>query len=106
MASHSDSTLQPAPKRSLFKKLAPVEPVEEDEGIQLFSRSKEIFPDIIAEKERRRKKLDHQKSDGSAEPMERSIPDGKRRRISQESNEAGRHSSDDEITSMLLHGRR
>jgi hypothetical protein len=104
MAARSEGSIPPAPKRSLFKKTAPVETAEEDEGLQLFSRSKEIFPDIIAENERRRKKIDKSRSNGSVERTERNIPDGKRRRISQESDDAGDYSSDDETAARLLQG--
>jgi hypothetical protein len=106
MASQSESSIPPAPKRSLFKKSARVEPAEEDEALQLFSRSKEIFPDIIAENERRRKNSERSRSNGSVERTDRRVPDGKRRRISQESDGASGHSSDDEITANLLQGRR
>jgi hypothetical protein len=105
MASKSESSIPPVPKRSLFKKSSRVEPAEEDEALQLFSRSKEIFPDIIAENERRRKKLEN-RTNGSVERTDRSVPEGKRRRISQESDDAGEPSSDDEITARLLQGRR
>jgi len=106
MASQNQSSIPPVPKRSLFKKSAPVELAEEDEALQLFSRSKEIFPDIIAENERRRRNLENSRSNGSVERTDHSIPEGKRRRISQESDDAGGHSSDDEITARLLQGRR
>jgi hypothetical protein len=106
MASQSESGIAPAPKRSLFKKSAPVEAAEDDEGLQLFSRSKEIFPDIIAENERRRKNLENNKSTRTVGRTDRSVPDGKKRRISQESDDGGGHSSDDEITARLLQGRR
>jgi len=105
MASKSENSIPPAPKRSLFKKSSRVEPAEEDEALQLFSRSKEIFPDIIAENERRRKNLEN-RTNGSVERTDCSVPEGKRRRISQESDDAGGHSSDDEITARLLQGRR
>jgi hypothetical protein len=106
MASQSENSIPLAPKRSLFKKSARVEPAEEDEALQLFSRSKEIFPDIIAENERRRKNLENSKSNGTVARTDHSVQDGKRRRISQESDDAEGHSSDDEITARLLQGRR
>ncbi len=106
MASKNEHSIAPAPKRSLFKKSAPVEPAEEDEGIELFSRSKEIFPDIIAENERRRKNLENSRSNISVGRPDRSPPDGKRRRISQESDDGRAESSDDELTARLLQGRR
>lgn len=106
MASQSESSIPPAPKRSLFKKSERVEPAEEDEALQLFSRSKEIFPDIIAENERRRKNLERSRSNGSVERTDGSVADGKRRRISLKSDDASGHSSDDEITARLLQGRR
>ena len=106
MASQSENSTAPAPKRSLFKKSARVEPAEEDEALQLFSRSKEIFPDIIAENERRRKDLENSRSNGSVNRTDRSAPDGKRRRISKESDDLDGHSSEDEITARLLQRRR
>ena len=106
MASQSEGSIPPAPKRSLFKKSSRVEPAEEDEALQLFSRSKEIFPDIIAENERRRKNLENGKSNSIVEQTDHSVPVGKKRRISQESDDAGGHSSDDEIMARLLQGRR
>src|ERR1700728_3811590 len=102
MAPQSESSIPSAPKRPLFKKSARVEPAEEDEALQLFSRSKEIFPDIIAENERRRRNLVNSRSNGSVERTDRSVLDGKRRRVSQESDDAGGHSSDDEISARLL----
>lgn len=105
MASPNQSSIPPVPKRSLFKKSAPVE-LAEEEALQLFSRSKEIFPDIIAENERRRRNLENSRSNGSVERTDHSVPEGKRRRISQESDDAGGRSSDDEITARLLQGRR
>jgi hypothetical protein len=83
-----------------------VEPAEEDEALQLFSRSKEIFPDIIAENERRWKNLENSRANGSVNRTDGSVTDGKRRRISKESDDSGGHSSDDEITARLLQGRR
>jgi hypothetical protein len=105
MASQNESNILSAPKRSLFKKPSRVEPVEEDEALQLFSRSKEIFPDIIAENERRWKNSENRSSNGTAELTGCSVLDGKRRRISQESEDSGEHSND-EIMERLLQGRR
>ena len=106
MASQTGTIIPLASKRSLFKKSAPVEPVDEDEGLQLFSRSKEIFPDIIAENERRRKDLEKSTSNATAGRVDHSVPDGKRRRVSQESDNGEAQSSDDEITARLLQGGR
>ncbi|KAI9745469.1 MAG: hypothetical protein M1818_001003 [Claussenomyces sp. TS43310] len=98
-------------KRSLFKKSAWAKPpaTESDEAIQLFSRSKEIFSDVLAENERRW--LQKQANLGRARPSTKSErqdvhgPDGKRRRTSKEK-ESSESSGDDEIVAKLLLKRR
>jgi hypothetical protein len=106
MASHSEGGAQPAPKRSLFKKSALAKPAEDDEALSLFSRSKQIFPDVVAESQRQRKNLERSRSNAIVERMDHSVPDGKRRRISKESEGSGECSSDEERKTNLLKGRR
>lgn len=101
----NDSRLsaQPPPvKRSLFKKIAWAKPTEteSDEGIQLFSRSKEIFSNVVAENERKRlerqARLGKTRNKAKVERSAGAAHDGKRRRISNESGSAG-SSSDDSV---------
>lgn len=96
MVSQSESGTQPVPKRSLFKKPAWAKPAEEDEALQLFSRSKEIFPDIVAENERRRKNLEGSKPKDSVERTDSRVLGVKRRRIPPKSEDSGEPSSDEE----------
>jgi|SRR5450432_3546920 hypothetical protein len=95
-----------APKRSLFKKSTWAKPAEQDEALQLFSRSKEIFPDIVAENERRLKKLERSRPNASAEQIDSKALDGKKRRISKRSKDSGGSSSDDEPPAKHLQGGR
>lgn len=106
MVSQSESGAQPAPKRSLFKKSALAKPTEDDEGLSLFSRSKEIFPDVVAESERQRKNLERSRSNASVERTDHSVPKGKRRRTSKESEDSGDRSTDEEPARNDLKGRR
>lgn len=96
----------PKPKRSLFKKSSYAKPPEAEEAMQLFSRSKELFPDVVAENRRHLKQLERSRSNISIEPVERKEPEGKRRRISNELEDSNGLSSDDELTARLLRGRR
>jgi hypothetical protein len=76
----------PAPpkKRSLFSKTF-FQPSDAEMGVDFFSRSKDIFPERLAEEQRKREKklakLERKRSTASAEEALRT-PDGKRRRIS------------------------
>lgn len=106
MVSGSDNDAPAVPKRSLFKKSAWAKPAEVEDAQGLFSRSKEIFPEFVAENERRRKKLERSRSSVSAEPADQNKEQGKRRRISNESDDLGGTSTEDELAEgILLHHR-
>jgi hypothetical protein len=90
----------PPKKRSLFRKPTWTNPAEEEqdeeeEGVNLFSRAKNLYPLRIAEEERRRQKrlekLGRKRSTASAERKASKTPDIKRRRICLQ---PGGHSSD------------
>jgi hypothetical protein len=106
MVSHNDNGAQPAPKRSLFKKSALAKPAEDDEALSLFSRSKEIFPDVVAESERQRKNLERSRSNGSVERTDHSAPDGKRRRISNDSEDPEVRSTDEDLPKIPIKERK
>lgn len=78
----------PPKKKSLFGNAAWSKPQESEEGIDFFSRAKELYPLRVAEEERkRRKKLEKQKQErktsaASAESKTSITPEVKRRRIS------------------------
>ena len=92
----SRATAAPAKKKSLFNKSAWAKPAAQKEGIDFFSRADELWPERLAEEERKRHKkatkLERKRSTASAEKKPSSIPDSKRRRVSQ--NEVERHSSE------------
>jgi hypothetical protein len=85
----------PAPprKRSLFKKPTWTEPPREEveEGVDLFSRAKNLYPIRVAEEERRRQKkiekLERKRSTESAERKASKTPEVKRRRISSQADD-------------------
>ena len=106
MGSGSENDVPAPPKRSLFKKSTWAKPAEVEEDIGLFSRSKEIFPEVIAENERRRKKLERSRSSVSIERMDSGIEQGKKRRISNESDDIGGSSTEDELAARILRDRR
>ncbi len=96
--SESDTPVAP-PKRSLFKKSEWAKPKETEEALNLFSRSKEMFLEVVAENERRRKKLERQRSSGSVSSAQATDQDAKKRRVSTEADEDTRgSSSDDELS--------
>jgi hypothetical protein len=106
MGSGSDNDAPAVPKRSLFKKSAWAKPAEVEETIGLFSRSKEIFPEFVAENERRRKKLERSRSSASVEPVDQNKEQGKRRRISNEPDDIGGSSTEDELVAGILRRQR
>jgi hypothetical protein len=94
----------PAPliKKSLFKRpawsRADIEDDLEEEGVDFFSRAKDLYPMRVAEEERKRQKklektekLERKRSSASAERKYPRTPELKRRRIS---SQADGHSSD------------
>lgn len=102
MGSASDKDISAVPKRLLFKKSAWAKPAEAEEAIGLFSRSKEVFPEFVAENARRRKKLEKSRSSVSVEPQDENKEQGKRRRISDESDDIGGSSTEDELAAGIL----
>jgi hypothetical protein len=94
-AGGADNPAQPA-KRSLFKKSAWAKPVERVEAIDLFSRAKEIFPEVVAENLRNRQKQLQLKTSETVE-VDSSIHEGKKRRISTEAEDFQGSSSDGEL---------
>jgi hypothetical protein len=108
MGAKTEGTDKPAPvKRSLFKKSAWAKPVETGEAIDLFSRAKEIFPEVVAENSRNlQKQLELKKSDTNVEQVDSGFHDGKRRRISAEANDFQGFSSDDGLAARNLQHRR
>ena len=106
MGSGSENDVPAPPKRSLFKKSTWAKPAEVEEDIGLFSRSKDIFPEVVAENERQRKKLETGRSSVSVEHVDTEVEQGKRRRISNEPEDKEGSSTEDELTARLLQGRR
>ena len=83
-------------KKSLFKRKAsavPEKPVED--GVEFFSRAKDLFPIRAAEEEKKRKKklekLERKRSTASAERKVHSTPE-KRRRLSSQA-----HGEEDDV---------
>jgi hypothetical protein len=107
MAAKAEGPGNTAPvKRSLFKKSAWAKPVETKEAIDLFSRAKEIFPEVVAENSRnRQKQLELEIVDKKMEQVDSGVHDGKRRRVSTEAEDRHGSSSDDELTKKELHRR-
>jgi hypothetical protein len=72
----------PPKKRSFFSKAALEKASEADKAVEFFSRAKEIYPQRLADEERRRQKkigkLERKRSSTSVE-MEESIPPGRKR---------------------------
>jgi hypothetical protein len=98
----------PPKKRSLFNKSAIERAAEADKAIDFFSRAKDIYPQRLAEEERRRQKkimkLERKRSSASAEIKDPMSPGGKKRKVSiqkegregQSSDSAGELDQDDE----------
>ena len=95
----------PAPpkKRSLFGNPAWSKPQESEEGIDFFSRAKELYPMRVAEEERKlQKKLvkqrqERKRSTASAERKASSTPEVKRQRLSSDAQD-----SDNSPSNQLL----
>ncbi|EHL03318.1 hypothetical protein M7I_0534 [Glarea lozoyensis 74030] len=92
---------QPPKKRSLFNRPVP-KPVtavtEEDEAVDFFRRSREVFPQHLNEQRRRREKkaakTERKRSSASIEKTETTSSQEKRRRLSSQ----GAHSSDEDTS--------
>jgi hypothetical protein len=88
----------PPKKRSLFNKATIERATEAGEAIEFFSRAKEIYPQRLAEEQRRREKkigkLERKRSSTSAEIKEASPTGGKKRKVSSQRDARERHSSD------------
>ena len=86
----------PAKKRSLFSKTIS-QLSEADKAVDFFSRAKEVFPERLAEEQRKREKkiakLERKRSSASAEKAP-STPEGKRRRISAQAEDSSDSSTD------------
>jgi hypothetical protein len=86
----------PPKKKSLFSKKILAQATEVEEGVDFFSRSHEIFPQRLAEEERRLQKklvkLERKRTSSSVEEKEPSPYEEKRRRVSNQ----GLYSSDEE----------
>ncbi|KAH8602862.1 hypothetical protein B0O99DRAFT_604529 [Bisporella sp. PMI_857] len=90
----SDTEVVPTapPKRSLFRKKIYHQPVEEvKDGVEFFSRAKELFPIRLAEEEERRQKkaakLERKRSSMDADRKSSSTPEPKKRRVSSQAPE-------------------
>lgn len=85
-------------KRSIFNKPKRTNPTDTETNLDLFSRSKELFPIRVAEAERRRQeKLERSERKRNSSGSERELLDireGKKKRLSQEA-------KDPEYTSEL-----
>lgn len=90
---------QPPKKRSLFSKKAIEKAAEHQEAVELFSRAKEVHPQILAEEERRRQKrltkLERKRSSMSADTKEITPPEEKRRRLGEKAKPQDGYSSDE-----------
>ena len=97
----------PAKKKSLFSNSSWSKPQEPEDGIEFFSRAKELYPIRVAEEERKRKKKvakqkqERKRSTASAERKDSSTPELKRRRLSSEA-VGGENSSDNSPSNQLL----
>jgi len=84
----------PPKKRSLFSKAISAKVAVEDEAVEFFSRAKELYPQRLAEEEKKRQKklakLERKRSSASAEMKESTPLERKRRRVSAQDG----HSSD------------
>ena len=85
----------PLKKRSLFSKTF-FQPADADKPIDLFSRAREVFPERLAEEQRKRDKkiakLERKRSSASAERAP-STPEGKRLRTSGQAEESSDNSA-------------
>jgi hypothetical protein len=88
----------PKPKRSLFQKSAWAAPVEDAKPVELFSRAKELFPEVVRENERRLRKLERRRSSASIEAAEGS----KKRRISDDPDESEDQEQDKDETNKAV----
>ncbi|KAE9381628.1 hypothetical protein N431DRAFT_539233 [Stipitochalara longipes BDJ] len=91
-------SVAPPKKRSLFNKSAIERAAEADKAVEFFSRAKEIYPQRLAEEERRRQKklvkLERKRSSTSAEIKDPTSPGGKRRKAASQREAREGHSSD------------
>lgn len=109
-AGEGSSKDAPAPpkKRSLFGNPSWSKPEESQDGIDFFSRAKELYPMRIAEEERKlqkklaRQKQERKRSGASVERKASITPDVKRQRLSSETQEDKIDSSDDSPTKQVL----
>lgn len=90
----------PVPKkRSLFSASAIAKAAAPTEGVEFFSRAKDLHPRILAEEERKRQKklmkLERKRSSTSADVKESTPPEEKRRRVSAQAKKQDRYSSDE-----------
>lgn len=91
----------PPKKKSLFGNPTWSKPPESEEGIDFFSRAKELYPLRVAEEERKRQKKlakqkqQHKRSSGSAERRASSTPELKRRRVSHAEDNSSNNSPTD-----------
>jgi hypothetical protein len=90
--------IAPPKKRSIFSKAVLEKASEADEAVEFFSRAKEIYPQRLAEEERKRQKkfvkLERKRSSRSAEIKESTPPGGKKRKFSLQGGGRDEHSSD------------
>jgi hypothetical protein len=90
--------IAPPKKRSIFNKAILEKASEADEAVEFFSRAKEIYPQRLAEEERKRQKkivkLERKRSSTSAEIKESTPPGGKKRKVSSQGGGLDGHSSD------------
>jgi hypothetical protein len=90
--------MSPPKKKSLFTKAALAKSSAAEEAVNFFSRAKELYPQRLAEEERRRQKrlvkLERKRSTASAERKEGTPSEGKRRKVSGQSAGRRRHSSE------------
>ncbi|RFU24490.1 hypothetical protein B7463_g11847, partial [Scytalidium lignicola] len=92
MAHNIDSQSTQAPKkRSLFNKPKRSTPAETEATLDLFSRAKELYPVRVAEAERKRQakleRLERKRSSTGSEKEAPDVRDGKKTRLSQDSEE-------------------
>jgi hypothetical protein len=88
----------PPKKRSIFSKAVRETASEADEAVEFFSRAKEIYPQHLAEEERKRQKklvkLERKRSSTSVDHKESTPPGGKKRRVSSQADARDGHSLD------------
>ncbi|KAF8863318.1 hypothetical protein BDZ45DRAFT_722447 [Acephala macrosclerotiorum] len=108
-------TASPPPKkRSLFSSAAIAKSNAAEEAVEFFSRAKELYPQILAQEERKRQKrslkLERKRSSTSADTKEITPPEDKRRRVSAQSkmhdeysSDESRNHNDDSISRVRMH---